>query len=119
MTGPGARERLDREGAAAPPRRNGELVFEAPWESRAFGLALSLCDAGAFTWEEFRAALIGEIADWEARASADEPYSYYARWQAALERVLAGKDVCSGSELEDRVGAYAARPHGHDHTHNS
>ena len=32
---------------AAPPRRNGELVFEVPWESRAFGVALALCEAGA------------------------------------------------------------------------
>lgn len=29
-------------GAAALPRRNGELVFEAPWQGRAFGLALAL-----------------------------------------------------------------------------
>ena len=29
----------DAHGPLAPPRRNGELVFEAPWETRAFGLA--------------------------------------------------------------------------------
>ena len=33
---------LDSSGPAAPPRDNGELVFAAPWESRAFGLALAL-----------------------------------------------------------------------------
>ena len=31
------------------PRRNGELVFEAPWESRAFGLAAAYLQARATT----------------------------------------------------------------------
>jgi hypothetical protein len=29
---------LDVDGIADPPRRNGELIFEAPWQSRVFGL---------------------------------------------------------------------------------
>ena len=33
-------------GAAAPPRSNGELVFEAPWESRSFGMAVALSEPG-------------------------------------------------------------------------
>jgi hypothetical protein len=37
---------LDVEGPAAPPRSNGELAFAAPWESRAFGLAMALHDGG-------------------------------------------------------------------------
>ena len=37
---------LDVAGAAAPPRSNGELVFAEPWESRAFGMAVTLADAG-------------------------------------------------------------------------
>ena len=39
---------LDQEGPAAPPRTNGELVFELPWESRVFGLTMSLYEAGQF-----------------------------------------------------------------------
>ena len=27
------------------PLENGEVVFEAPWEARVFGLAHALCDA--------------------------------------------------------------------------
>ena len=30
----------------ALPRQNGELVFAAPWEARAFGLAVALNEAG-------------------------------------------------------------------------
>ena len=51
---PRRREQLDPDVAsadapAAPPRDNGELVFEAPWESRAFGVAVALHDAGVST----------------------------------------------------------------------
>ena len=55
------------EGVAALPRRNGELVFDEPWESRAFGLAVTASEAGAYEWEEFRQGLIAEVASWEAR----------------------------------------------------
>lgn len=58
---------LDIEGPAAPPRSNGELVFAEPWESRAFGMAVTQYDAGALTWPEFQAALIPRIAAWEPR----------------------------------------------------
>ena len=34
-------------GHDGPPRANGELVFEAPWESRAFGVAVALHESGA------------------------------------------------------------------------
>ena len=106
---------LDAEGPAAPPRRNGELVFGAPWESRLFGLTLSLHRAGLFAWEEFRARLIAEIHAWEASGHPQAEWSYYARWQAAFEALLAAKGLCAPPELELRMRAFAARPDGHDH----
>jgi nitrile hydratase accessory protein len=106
---------LDATGAAAPPRRNGELVFASPWESRLFGLTLSLHRAGLFEWEEFRRRLIEEIGTWDATAGADSVWSYYAHWQAALERLLADKRICTPQELAARSAALAARPSGHDH----
>ena len=42
----------------APPRLNGELVFEAPWQSRAFGVTADLVESGCFSWEDFRIRLI-------------------------------------------------------------
>jgi hypothetical protein len=53
---------LDIEGPAGPPRSNGELVFAEPWESRAFGMAVSLYETGMFSWPQFQAALIARIA---------------------------------------------------------
>ncbi len=108
---------LDLDGPAAPPRSNGELVFETPWESRIFGITMALHDAGHFAWDEFRQLLIEEIARWE-RDSAQHPearWSYYGRWHAALERLLGAKGLCAAAEIESRSLELAARPPGHDH----
>jgi nitrile hydratase accessory protein len=105
------------DGAAAPPRLNGELVFAAPWESRVFGLAAALRDRGVYDWDEFRVALIAEIADWEKAHGPGEEYSYYTCWQRALLRILTQKGVVLPAELEARERTLAARPAGHDHDH--
>jgi nitrile hydratase accessory protein len=106
---------LDIEGLAAPPRSNGELVFAEPWESRAFGMAVSLYEAGTFTWPRFQAALVARITAWEARAAHGEPYNYYRLWLGALEDVLAGLRAVSTDEVTTRAQALAQRPPGHDH----
>jgi nitrile hydratase accessory protein len=106
---------LDHDGPAAPPRRNGELVFDAPWESRLFGLTMSLHRAGRFDWEEFRRFLIDEIREWERRGS-EAHWSYYTRWQSALERLLHAKGLCAPAELAERLTTLAGRPPGHDHS---
>lgn len=112
---------LPGSGPAAPPRANGELVFEAPWESRAFGIAVRLQEQGLFGWDEFRERLIDEIARFERAhpeaRSAAAGYRYYERWLAALERLLADKGLCAPAELSRRTAGLAARPPGHDHDH--
>jgi nitrile hydratase accessory protein len=106
---------LPIDGPAAPPRANGELVFTAPWESRLFGMTMALIERGAFSWSDFQPELVAAIRAWEAKAASSEPYSYYERWQEALERVAARTAICSTADLESRAEAFAARPHGHDH----
>ena len=105
---------LDIEGPAAPPRSNGELVFAEPWESRAFGMAVTLYEAGTFSWPQFQTALIARIAVWEAGAAHGEPYNYYRLWLAALEDVLAGLGAVATDEVTTRAQALARRPRGHD-----
>ena len=95
MANSSANDILDTDGPAAPPRLNGELVFEAPWESRLFGVTLSLHEAGLFDWEEFRTLLIDEIQTWQRAGHADADWSYYARWAAALERLLEAKGLAT------------------------
>ena len=65
-------------GAAALPRKNGELVFQAPWEGRAFGIAVVLHEKGAYSWEEFRDRLVRNVADGSS--------AYYESWLTALAR---------------------------------
>jgi cobaltochelatase CobN len=86
------------QGTSAVPRRNGELVFDAPWQGRVFGMAVALSEQGLFPWEEFRQALIQEVAAAEAR---DGEFRYYDVWLAAFERVLARRGVLNPAELEE------------------
>jgi nitrile hydratase accessory protein len=109
---------LPIEGPAAPPRRNGELVFDAPWQTRLFGMTMALHEAGAFEWEDFRQRLIAAIGDWDASHGEAEPYEYWTHWQTALEGVVDEIDLVSAAALDDRASAYAARPAGHDHDHD-
>ncbi|HWN34495.1 MAG TPA: nitrile hydratase accessory protein [Pseudonocardia sp.] len=108
---------LDTDGRGAPPRSNGELVFAEPWESRAFGMVVSLYDAGTFTWPEFQTALIARIAAWEAAPPPGECWSYYQHWLGALEDVLAAAGTVAPAEVTSRATALAHRPAGHDHPH--
>ncbi len=88
------------EGPAAMPRRNGELLFEAPWESRVFGMAVALQDGLRWDWREFQGRLIAEIAAADARG---ESSGYYERWLRAFESLLAEKGLLRREEVEERT----------------
>jgi nitrile hydratase accessory protein len=88
----------DLDGAAAVPRKNGELVFESPWQGRVFGMAVALSEQGLFPWEEFRQTLIAEVSAADARGG---EFRYYDAWLAAFERVLAAHGVVNATELEE------------------
>jgi nitrile hydratase accessory protein len=103
------------EGPEALPRLNGELVFNAPWESRAFGIAIALHDAGAIDYEVFRAHLVAEISAHAGERNADG-HEYYERWLEALEAVLLERRLVSEAELADRA-AGIAHAWAHDHEH--
>lgn len=93
----------DMRGPTAMPRKNGELVFEAPWEGRAFGMAVALHELGEYGWEAFRTRLIETIAGADAVEPPDDPSPYYERWLRALEEVLTEAGVVSAEELEERA----------------
>jgi len=102
---------MDLEGPAAPPRSNGELVFAEPWESRVFAIAVTLYEAGMFTWPQFQAALIARIASSQAAPG----WSYYQQWLGALEDVLEGCGAVLTDDITTRAQALARRPTDHDH----
>jgi len=112
----------DATGPAALPRRNGELVFDAPWESRAFGAAVAMAEGGVYAFDEMRDLLIAEIGEWErTHSSAGDGWSYYAHWLAALERLLARRNLLDPSEIDERmreIALHHATEHEHDHDHD-
>jgi nitrile hydratase accessory protein len=77
-------ERVARmQGRTALPRRNGELAFDAPWQGRAFAMAVAAVDNLGLDWEAFRAHLVAALEAEPARP-------YYESWLAALESLVAG-----------------------------
>jgi nitrile hydratase accessory protein len=91
----------------APPRRNGELLFQRLWEGRAFGIAIALSKKGHYEWEEFRQGLISSIADWEKNhREHDLDWDYYERWLLALEHLLFELDLLDREELQRRTAQY-------------
>lgn len=110
---------LDIDGAAAPPRANGELVFSEPWESRIFGVTLSMHEAGYFEWPAFQAELVSAIARWEASGDAvpgaTSSFRYYDCWLRAFESLLDRLDLVDTSKVRARLAEHLARPAGHDH----
>ena len=91
------------EGELALPRRNGELVFAAPWEGRAFGIAVALNEGGVYQWRDFQRRLAEEIA---AASSDEEGSAYYERWLASLENLLLEHGMVTREELDARTSAY-------------
>jgi hypothetical protein len=64
------------------PRRNGELAFDAPWQSTAFALAAAVVEhAFGGDREPFRQQLITAIA-------ADPGRPYWESWTTALEALV-------------------------------
>ena len=118
MTSPVQPEIGNMVGPAALPRSNGELVFEAPWEGRAFGLAVALNEQGMYQWREFQQLLIERIAE----AERTNPNStYYERWLAALETLLLERGVLTPEQLEQRTEEYRTGQRSDDwvpHTHH-
>ena len=88
----------------AVPRKNGELVFAAPWEGRVFGMAVALSDERVYAWDDFRSRLAAEIAAAEEHGDTS---GYYERWLASFERLLLETGVISAEELDARTAEHA------------
>ena len=86
------------EGRAALPRKNGELVFEEPWQGRVFGMAVALHEQG-----RLRVGGVPPDADRADRGGggAGGPFVYYEIWLATFEDLLARKGLVTGEELDE------------------
>jgi nitrile hydratase accessory protein len=77
----------------------GEPVFREPWEAQAFSMVLALQQAGIFTAGEWAETLGYEIQRAQGNGDADTGETYYRHWLAALERIVAQKDLADPALL--------------------
>jgi nitrile hydratase accessory protein len=106
--------RPENAGALQSPYDPEQIVFEEAWQAQAFALAVSLREAGAFTWPEWTEIFAAEIA---ARPE-DDGTHYYEAWLAALEKIVTARGLGSitPAALDGRKHAwqeaYRHTPHG-------
>ena len=95
----------------AVPRKNGELVFEAPWEGRVFGMAVVLSDDRVYAWDDFRDHLVGD----RGRRGAWGRLRLLRRWLASFERLLLDSGVVTATarhaHAEFAAGVYDEHEH--------
>jgi nitrile hydratase accessory protein len=104
--------------AALPrlPKDDGGPVFAEPWQAQAFALAVRLSEQGHYTWTEWAEALGAQFSAAAARGEPDDGSHYYDHWLAALEQLVAEKNLTNSDQLRERkqawVEAYNRTPHG-------
>jgi nitrile hydratase accessory protein len=100
----------------ALPRDEDGPVFNEPWEAKAFALAVSLSEAGYFTWSEWVTTFSQEIKSAQERGDPDLGKTYYQHWLNALEQICAAKGFVGIEDRHKRKEtwrrAYLNTPHG-------
>lgn len=83
-------------------------TFEAPWQARAFGIAVTLSRREElYEWNEFQERLVEEIEASDSRPE-DVEEAYYEQWLASLERLLIDSDYVTTEELDRRAAEFEA-----------
>jgi len=109
MSGPNASQRpVVPEMDGAYPRRNGEPAFDAPWQSRAFGMVVGLHTAGRYPWNDFKERLIDTIASGPCPDAPENTPDYYCHWVTAFRRLLIEKRILSEAELDSREREFSS-----------
>jgi len=103
-------------------------TFEAPWQARAFGVAVALTDEGRrWDWEAFQNRLVDETGA-SGDSADDHEAAYYRAWLRALERFAVGEGLVDPDAFVDRAAEFDAGdrdahefvegdPHGHVEGH--
>jgi nitrile hydratase accessory protein len=103
MSGAAAVKIPEMSGTVAYPRKNGEPVFDAPWQSRAFGMVVRLHTAGVYPWDDFKTLLIDEISKQPCHDGPLDSTQYYLQWVNAFWRLLVSKGLLSEIEMKKRA----------------
>lgn len=94
-------------------------VFKAPWEAKAFAIALQLQQQGLFTWNEWAETLGATLAAARDAGEPDTGENYYEYWLACLETLVKAKGLATAKVLaEQKQKAHEAQQALHAHTHS-
>ena len=97
-------------------RKDGDPVFDEPWQAQALAMADSLVKAGAFPASAWATALGAELRTAANAGAADDALTYYRAVVAALESLLDKSGAAEMDEVEARreqwKRAYLNTPHG-------
>ena len=117
MSQPDARSLAKRfEAAPLLPKDEDGPVFAEPWQAQAFAMAVQLSAEGHFTWTEWTEALGRQLQAAVEAVGRDDGSRYFEHWVAALELLVADKNLTDSAALRERkeawVEAYLHTPHG-------
>ncbi|MEI6002295.1 nitrile hydratase accessory protein [Paraburkholderia bengalensis] len=77
-----------------------DVIFDEPWEARAFALVLQLSKSGFFSWGEWVEFFSAEVRRAEELEKAGQDFPrYYDQWLAALEKIVVAKKLTSSGQL--------------------
>ena len=90
--------------------------FNEPWQAQIFALAVSLSEAGLFSWKEWSDELSTTILEAQEFGDPDLGSTYYQYWLKTLERMLTSKEILDQTSTLQRMNiweeAYLRTPHG-------
>lgn len=93
-----------------------EPVFAEPWHAQVFALAVHLNESGVFTWPEWADRFAQTLAAHGLDRELDGGNDYFTAWLAALESLLAERDIAAPEDVTRLRGAwetaYLETPHG-------
>ena len=78
------------------PRENGELVFDAVWQARAWAIAVAVVERLGLPWDAFRHRLMASIAE-------DPHRPYYESWTKALESLVVAESLATAAALDEAM----------------
>jgi nitrile hydratase accessory protein len=97
-------------------RKDGDPVFDEPWQAQALAMADSLVKKGTLSASDWAAKLGAELQLAADAGAPDNAETYYLAVLAALENLLDEAGAAAGQEVQSRreewERAYLNTPHG-------
>ena len=78
-------------------------VFKEPWQAQAFAMAVTLSEAGLFSWQEWSSELSASIQSQQKKGDPDDGETYYLHWLETLEKMLSRKNLIEHADLLQRI----------------